>query len=43
VDQLNLLREWQCDAIQGYYFSKPLTPEQFVLFLQERSTEGTLS
>ncbi len=35
VDQLNLLRKWQCDTIQGYYFSKPLTPEQFVVFMQE--------
>ena len=35
LDQLNLLRSWQCDIIQGYYFSKPLTPEQFVVFMQE--------
>ena len=25
LDQLNLLRGWQCDTIQGYYFSEPLT------------------
>ena len=42
VDQLNLLRKWQCDVIQGYYFSKPLTPEQFVQFIQAQSTEETL-
>ncbi|KXS33804.1 MAG: Diguanylate cyclase/phosphodiesterase [Candidatus Gallionella acididurans] len=35
LDQLDLLRSWQCDIIQGYYFSKPLTPEQFVVFMQE--------
>jgi diguanylate cyclase (GGDEF)-like protein/PAS domain S-box-containing protein len=27
--QLNFLREHLCDAMQGYYFSKPLPPEQF--------------
>lgn len=35
LDQLKLLRSWQCDIIQGYYFSKPLTAEQFVAFMQE--------
>lgn len=35
LDQLNLLRSMQCDIIQGYYFSKPLSPEQFVVFMQE--------
>jgi len=43
VDQLNLLRGWQCDTIQGYYFSKPLTPERFIEFLLAQNPEGTLS
>jgi diguanylate cyclase (GGDEF)-like protein len=34
LDQLDLLLGWQCDIIQGYYFSEPLTPEQFVAFMQ---------
>jgi diguanylate cyclase (GGDEF)-like protein len=34
IEQLNLLRKWQCDIIQGYYFSKPLPPERFVEFMQ---------
>ena len=33
-EQLNLLREWKCDIIQGYYYSKPLAPDQFVEFIQ---------
>jgi EAL domain-containing protein (putative c-di-GMP-specific phosphodiesterase class I) len=26
--QISFLRSHQCDEIQGYYFSKPLTEEQ---------------
>jgi diguanylate cyclase (GGDEF)-like protein len=36
VGQLDLLREWECDVIQGYYFSRPLAPEKFIEFVQER-------
>ncbi len=32
--QLNFMREHHCDAMQGYYFSKPLSPEQFEDFLK---------
>lgn len=28
-EQLDFLREQQCDEIQGYFFSKPLTAEKF--------------
>ena len=35
--QLELLREWNCDVIQGYYFSRPLTAEKFIEFAQERT------
>ena len=28
-EQLTFLRDLQCDDIQGYYFSKPLQPEDF--------------
>ena len=35
--QLELLREWDCDVIQGYYFSRPLTAEKFIEFAQERT------
>ncbi len=34
--QLELLRKWECDAIQGYYFSSPLTPKDFIESAQKR-------
>ena len=34
--QFELLREWECDVIQGYYFSRPLTAEKFIEFVQEQ-------
>ena len=34
--QLELLREWECDVIQGYYFSRPLTPEKFLEFTRKQ-------
>ncbi len=34
--QLEFLREQQCDVIQGYYFSKPLTSEEFISFVKEK-------
>lgn len=35
AEQLDLLRTWGCDMIQGYHFSRPLTPEHLVEFLQQ--------
>ena len=36
--QLNFLSEWDCDHIQGYYFSRPLTSNGMAEFiLQDRS------
>jgi EAL domain-containing protein (putative c-di-GMP-specific phosphodiesterase class I) len=34
VDQLAFLAAEGCDIIQGYYFSKPLHPEQVILYLK---------
>lgn len=31
--QLEFLQERNCDHIQGYYFAKPLPPEEFILLL----------
>ncbi|CAB1370704.1 putative Diguanylate cyclase [Denitratisoma oestradiolicum] len=31
-DQLTFLREYGCQEVQGYYFSKPLSPEAFAAF-----------
>lgn len=36
IGQFELLRKWECDTIQGYYFSRPLTSEKFLEFAQER-------
>lgn len=35
-EQLAFMRERGCDEIQGYYFSKPLTPVDFRLYLMDR-------
>ena len=34
--QLELLRKWECDAIQGHYFSPPLSPKDFIEFAQKQ-------
>ena len=34
--QYQLLKDFQCDEIQGYYFSKPLAPEDFSAMLQSK-------
>ena len=35
-EQLLSLKELGCDFVQGYYFSRPIPPEDFVRFLLER-------
>ena len=34
IEQLNLLKELNCDIGQGYYFAKPMESEEFVNFLK---------
>ncbi len=34
-EQLLLLKEMGCDIIQGYYFSKPVPPEEFIPFIEK--------
>ena len=34
-EQLKLLKERGCDIIQGYYFSKPVPPEEFTAFIEK--------
>ena len=34
-EQLATLQELQCDEIQGYYFSRPLSPNDFVTFAKK--------
>ena len=35
LDQLNFLKDHSCDEMQGYYFSKPIAPEQFADLLRK--------
>jgi diguanylate cyclase (GGDEF)-like protein len=36
AEQLVLLRRWRCNRVQGYYYSRPLPPDQFVQWLEQR-------
>jgi diguanylate cyclase (GGDEF)-like protein/PAS domain S-box-containing protein len=36
VEQLNFLRSINCNAMQGYFFSKPLAPEAVMPFISNR-------
>ncbi len=38
--QVRLLREMQCDYVQGYVFSKPLTEPEFCRFLQTQPIQA---
>jgi len=38
--QLNILIDKGCDQIQGYYFSKPLTPDEFLLRFGQELKKG---
>ena len=38
--QLNLLKDAGCDLVQGYYFSRPLPPEEFEKLLERELTIG---
>jgi diguanylate cyclase (GGDEF)-like protein/PAS domain S-box-containing protein len=35
IEQMNFLKGHSCDAMQGYYFSKPIVPEQFADLLRK--------
>ena len=38
VEEMNFLKENSCDEMQGYYFSKPIAPEDFADLLRKHST-----
>ncbi|MBO7661760.1 MAG: EAL domain-containing protein [Clostridia bacterium] len=45
AEQLEILRKGGCDVVQGYYFSRPLPPEEFERLMvdqlkQERTEEA---
>ncbi|MGD0022508.1 MAG: PAS domain S-box protein [Smithellaceae bacterium] len=35
LEQMNFLKDHSCDEMQGYYFSKPIVPEQFADLLRK--------
>jgi diguanylate cyclase (GGDEF)-like protein/PAS domain S-box-containing protein len=42
-EQLNLLREYECDRFQGYLFSRPVPVEEFTLMLRNGRTLASIS
>ena len=38
AEQLAFLRRHRCDGMQGYYFSRPLPPEQFIKLLRHKQS-----
>jgi diguanylate cyclase (GGDEF)-like protein len=41
--QLKLLREWQCDSIQGYYYSEPIPADKLAVILHTTNLDPLLS
>ncbi|HCX64888.1 MAG TPA: hypothetical protein DHN33_06730, partial [Eubacteriaceae bacterium] len=40
IEQLSKAKEYECDIIQGYYFSMPLMQDAYVEYLKEEGFEG---
>ncbi|MBR2672052.1 MAG: EAL domain-containing protein [Oscillospiraceae bacterium] len=38
-EQLIALKKMGCDIVQGYYFSKPVPPEEYELFVEKRAED----
>lgn len=38
--QVNFLRKYECDMLQGYYFSKPLTNKELIPYIKNRNFAG---
>jgi EAL domain-containing protein (putative c-di-GMP-specific phosphodiesterase class I) len=36
-EQVEQLKKMGCDIIQGYYFSKPVPPEEFAAFIEKKA------
>ena len=41
AEQLDMLRKLRCDVLQGYYYSKPLSAEEFGQFLLKQKQQRT--
>jgi len=42
-EQLSFLRSQACDEVQGYFFSKPLPPDEFEIFVKNHNKASQLS
>ena len=36
-EQVDFLRANGCESVQGYYYSKPLPPDEFLAFIEKQS------
>ncbi|KPH61034.1 diguanylate phosphodiesterase [Pseudoalteromonas porphyrae] len=43
ADQITILKELNCETMQGYYYSKPLSKAEFTVFLEKQQSESALS
>jgi len=42
IEQMNYLKGQSCDEMQGYYFSRPVVPEQFAELLRKQANTSTI-
>ena len=43
LEELEFLRAHQCDEVQGFYFSRPVPPQQFVKLLSNGIPEASVA
>ena len=43
LEELEFLRAHQCDEVQGFYFSRPVPPQQFVKLLSNGIPEASVT
>lgn len=42
-EQLHLVEGFGCDTVQGFYFARPMPPEEFTAFLRENTAKETIN
>lgn len=43
AEQIEILRQLNCETLQGYYYSKPLSKDEFTAFLTQQKQQSKLS
>jgi EAL domain-containing protein (putative c-di-GMP-specific phosphodiesterase class I) len=43
IEQLHELEKYECDEIQGYYFSRPVPPADFEALLGRQALTGHMT